>query len=415
MKHLILLFVLVFGLVSCAPKVDQSKTQIEFWTIALSPSYDDYIKGMIRDFEEQHPEVELVWIDLPQQAALQKLMAGIAAGVPPDLVNLNTEFALVMAQNHALVDVDKMVTEEERARYFPGLWEASKYEDGVFAVPWYVTTKVLIYNKRILKEAGWDKAPSTVEELGQMARDVHAKTDYLGYMPAIKIVNDWTMWDVPIVDPQTYEVGFNCPEGVARLEFYRQLFQEGVCPPETLTESYRGAIDRYKAGTLAVLETGPQFLLKVKADAPGVYRDSGVAPFPKTPTNTVAAATMNFAIPRSSKNREWALKLALFLTSPENQLAFDKLVPILPSTVATAEDPFFQEGKGEPLQDEAVRISIEQLKRARDFSLGLPKVRELQRILKENMEGALTGELTSKEALDRAAKGWEKILAPLRP
>ena len=319
------------------------------------------------DFEALHPEVELTWIDLPQQAALQKLMASIAAGVPPDLVNLNTEFALIMAQNQALVNVDAHVSEEERQRYFPGLWEATHYKDGVFAIPWYVTTRVLIYNKAILKDAGWDRPPQNWEELGTLARDVHEKTDKIGYMPAIKIVNDWSMWDVPIVDKDTLEVGFDCPEGVARVEFYRQLFQEEVLPPETLTESYRGAIDRYKAGSLAILEAGPQFLLKVKADAPGVYANTGVAPFPKTPTNSVAAATMNFAIPRSSKNREWAVKLGLFLTSPENQLAFDKLVPILPSTVATAEDPFFQEGKGEPLQDEAVRISIEQLKRARDF------------------------------------------------
>lgn len=409
-----LLLLLPLLLSGCRPRPTSDKVQLEFWTIALSPSYDDYINGMITEFEALHPEVELTWIDLPQQAALQKLMASIAAGVPPDLVNLNTEFALIMAQNQALVNIDEHVTEEERARYFPGIWEATSYGDGVFAIPWYVTTRVVIYNKAILKEAGWDRPPEDWEELATVARDVHRKTDKVGYMPAIKIVNDWAMWDVPIVDTETLEVGFDCPEGVARVEFYRRLFQEGVLPPETLTESYRGAIDRYKAGSLAILEAGPQFLLKVKADAPGVYANTGVAPFPATPTNSVAAATMNFAIPRSSKNREWAVKLGLFLTSPENQLAFDKLVPILPSTVATAEDPFFQEGTGEPLQDEAVRISIEQLKRARDFSLGLPKIRELQRILKEKTDAAFSGELTSEEALRQAAEGWEEILAPLR-
>lgn len=416
MRALVLCLLLSAVLAGCQRPVDPGVTRLEFWTIALSPTFDDYIHGLIAEFERLHPGVKLTWVDLPQQATLQKLMASIAGGVPPDVVNLDTDFALVMAENQALVTMSEAVPHEVQNRYFPGLWSATEYQGEVYAVPWYVTTRVIMYNRAIFEAAGLDPddPPDTWDELARTARAVHERTDFTGYMPSIRITNDWGMWGVPSVDRETMTATFDSPEGVARLQWYVDLFEEGVVPRETLTEGYRGALDRYKAGTLAILEAGPQFLLKIKSDAPDVYAATGVAPLPRTPTNTVPAATMYLAVPRSSKHRELAVELALFITSPENQLAFDKIVPILPSTMATAEDDYFQTGKGEPLQDQAVRISIEQLPRARDFSLGLPRQSELNRALTRAVEAALYGRIPADVALRQAAEEWNEILGGTR-
>lgn len=139
--------------------------QLTFWTAALSPTYDHYIETLIEGFEAAHPEVQVSWLDLPQDASRRKLMAAIAAGDPPQLVNLDTEFALVLAQQGALVDVGALVTPEEKKRYFPNLWQATEYEGGVFAVPWYVSTRVIMAHGGLLAEAGLnpDELPATWE------------------------------------------------------------------------------------------------------------------------------------------------------------------------------------------------------------------------------------------------------------
>lgn len=410
------LLAVVLVLVGCQRGVDPNVRTLTFWTISLSPTYDGYLNGLIAEFESQNPGVKLQWIDLPQQAARQKLMAGIAAGDPPDLVNMDTEFTLVLAENGALADVSKYVTPEEKERYFPNIWSAAQNDEGVFAVPWYVTTKVIMYNRGILAEAGLDpnSPPSTWEELDQASTQVKERTKAVGMMPSVRIINEWSMAGAPIVDRGRLEPRFTEPESVAVLERYCRLYQTGVMPPETLTDGYRGALDRYKAGSLAFLETGPQFLLRIKADAPEVYNQTGIAPLPRTKTNTLPAATMNFSIPRSAPDKELAVKLALFLTSPEAQLKFCQAAPILPSTVSTTEDPYFQEGGDDPLLAEAVRISLSQLPRARDFSLGLPRQKDLSRALKASVEDAIRGELSSEEALNQAAQQWDKTLAPYR-
>ena len=106
--------------------------------------------------------------------------------------------------------------------------------------------------------------------------------------------------------------------------------------------------------------------------------------------------------------------MGLYLTSPQAQLEFCKLVPILPSTIESTKDPFFQEGGEDPLQAEAVRISLSQLPRARDFNLALPRQKDLIRSLQNSVEQAIRGEKTTSEALQEASKDWERTLAPFR-
>ncbi len=415
-RPFVAILLLSLALVGCRPAATDGRTTLTFWTINLSPTYDAYFQGLVAEFESSNPQVDLVWLDFPQEVSKQKLMATIAAGEPPDLVNLDTELALILAQNGALTDLTDLVSAEEQARYFPNLWQAAQLEGRTYAVPWYVTTRVIMMNREVMKKAGLDpsRPPRTWDELDRFARQVAERTAAVGEMPAIRIINDWGMVGAPIYDPASLTPTFVNPKAIGALERYRALYQEGVMPPETLTEGYKGALDRYKAGSLAFLEAGPQFLLRIKADAPSVYQATALAPLPETPSKTIPAATMNFGIPRSSKNRELSVKLALFLTSPKAQLEFAKLVPLLPSTIESTKDPYFQKGGEDPLQAEAVRLSIAQLPQARDFSLALPRQKDLMRALNAAVERAIRGEQSSQQALEEAAASWEATLAPFR-
>lgn len=414
-RALSLLLLLALACSGCGSK-SASGTTLRFWTIGLSGTYDAYMQGLARAFEAQHPGVTVVWEDLSQDATRQKLMASIAAGDPPDLVNLDTEFALTMAQNGALTRLDDLVSAEQRERYFPNLWAAGQVDGATYAIPWYVTTRVIMMNRSLMKDAGLDPArpPRTWDELDAFARQISSKTDSVGMMPAIRIINDWSMAGCPIVDIATLRPEFVNPVAVAAVDRYRALYAEGVMPPETLTEGYKGALDRYKAGSLGFLEAGPQFLLRIKADAPSVYEATALAPLPETATHTIPAATMNFAVPVSSKHRELAVELGLFLTSPQAQLEFAKLVPLLPSTVESTRDPYFKTGGADKLQAEAVRISLSQLSQCRDFSLALPRQKDLMRALNAAVEKAIRGEVPTEQALQEAAAAWDATLAPFR-
>jgi len=246
LRTLGLLALLVWGLACVGPARQAEPLRLEFWTIQLRPRFDDYMRRVIAGFEAGNPGVRVDWVDLPQKSILQKLMASIAGGVPPDLVNLNTGTALLLAQNDALVDLGGALPASTRELYFENLLEASRQGEGLYALPWYLSTRVLMYNKDLLAQAGLDpdRPPRTWEEVAEVARSVRTRTSAYGYIPVVRIVDDWRMWGVPICDPVTGRALFNTPAGAARLEWYARLYEEGVIPRESLTEGFQGALDR---------------------------------------------------------------------------------------------------------------------------------------------------------------------------
>lgn len=398
---------MLIALLCCACSHRPDSRHLELWTISLKPKYIPYMERVIKAFEAEHG-VEVDWIDLPQASILQKLMASIAGGVPPDVVNLTTASALTLAHNGALADLSSC-SHLYKDRFYPNLWEAASYNGGVYAVPWYLSTRVLIYNKELLKRSGIrPEELSDKETLAEVSRRLKG-TDACGWIPVVRILDDWRMAGIKVHDDKGRAL-FDTPEAAACLSRYANLYSDDLVPKDFLIEGYQGAIERYKQNGLAVLEAGPQLLLKIKADAPSVYEATGIAPLPLDKAGIVPASMMNLVVPSSSQHKKLAAELAFYIANAKNQLDFAKEVPLLPSACEAAEDEFFRIGKGEALQDEAMRVSVAQLPLARDCALSLPHASDLEKVLKEAVESCIYGKMTAQEALHQAAAEWNEIL-----
>ncbi|MEW6046716.1 MAG: extracellular solute-binding protein [Bacillota bacterium] len=408
-------------LVACAvllaltgPLSEAKTTTLEFWTISLRPMFDDYINGLIREYEKANPGIRIEWKDFPITVITQKLTAAIAGGVAPDVVNLNTGMALSLAERRALVNIGKEFPQYQDT-YFEGLWNSARLNDGVYAFPWYVVTHVVIYNKDIFARAGLDpnKPPSTWEEVEAYARQIKAKTGLYGWMPFINFVTDLIEMRVALTDETRKRATFNTPEAVARLQWYRTLMEDDIIPRESLQAGYAGALDRYMAGKVGMIVTGPQFLSRVKANAPDIYKVTGVGPYPMFKGGAIAAPLMNLTIPGASKNWAEAAKFAAYVTGDEAQLAFCKIVTILPSTKKAAADPFFTQ-TDDTVESVARMYAARQMQYAVEGDLTLPHSADLAGKLGAAVEAVVYGEKGAKEALDQAAAEWNKILAKER-
>src|SRR2546428_8551816 len=146
--------VVVLVLVMAASGVTAPQTTLEFWTISLQPFFTDYVNGLVAGYRRANPGVQVKWVDVQFQAVEQKLLAAIAGGVPPDVVNLNVEFTSRIAERGALVDMDAAVPAADRAKYFEGLWSSGGSKAGSYGTTWYISPPVLIYNADLFKKAG---------------------------------------------------------------------------------------------------------------------------------------------------------------------------------------------------------------------------------------------------------------------
>lgn len=391
---------------------DKKDVELNFWTISLSPNFDDYIKGRIKKFEEQNPGVTVKWTDLPYGSMENKLLTSIAGGKSPDVVNLNTGMTMTLAGKNALVDLNKEASAEQRSIYFEDLYNSTKIGDSAYAFPWYYGLSVFAYNKKIYEEAGLDpkNPPKTYEELKQHAIAIKEKTGKYGFVPSYNPPADFYFLGVPIISEDKKKITVNTPEALEWARWNKELYDRGIVPKESLSADANYITDKYQAGKISALITGAQFLSRVKANSKTVYDNTLIAKMPLLKEGgNVHAGLMNVVVPMMSKNHKEAIAFANFITNDESQLEFCKIVNILPSSKKAAADPFFTQGGTDP-ESQAKVITAQMAALGKDFSLGIKRESEVLEPLWNGWKAMLNGKETPEEMLKKAEAAMQKKL-----
>ena len=386
---------------------------IEFWTMQLQPQFTNYFQSLISTFESQNPSIKVKWVDVPWAAMENKILTSVSAKTPPDVVNLNPDFASQLAGRNAWLDLDAKIPSEVRSSYLPNIWQASTLNGKSFGIPWYLTTRLTIYNTDLLKQAGITKPPATYTELAQAAQQIKNKTGKYAFFATFvpqdsgEVLESFVQMGVTLVNAEG-KAAFNTPQGKAAFQYWVDLYQKGLLPKESLTQGHRHAIDLYQSGETAFLASGPEFLKTISNNAPEIAKASAIAPQITGDTGKKNVAVMNIVIPRATKNPDAAVKFALFVTNDENQLAFAKAANVLPSTVKALSDSYFQEVPANASTVEKARIiSAEQMQKAEVLTPKMKDFKLLQKAIYENLQAAMLKQKTVDQAVTDAAQQWD--------
>ena len=389
-------------------------TTLEFWTISLAPLFNDEMNRVAKAFEKDNPNVTVKWVDVPSTAIEQKLLAAVAAGRPPAVVNLSSDMTVKMVQQGALEPMT--LTDAQKKLYFASPLSTFTFDNKVYGAPWYWAPKVVAYNTDIFKKAGLDpnKPPLTIQTMMADAKIIKDKTGLYGFMPNINGTGLLYLFQeagLPILNDDKSKAVFNSDKHVQLLQSYIDLYSKDYIPEDTLRRGYVGATELYSAGKLAMLITGPQFILRVANDNKDVYKVTKVAPYPiNVAGNIIHTPLMGMVVPKGVKDKALAQKLALFLTNDANQLAFSKVTQTtFPSTVKASGDKYFKAG-GDNAIDQGRLVSSKELKKAKDLTLIYPDASKLSKVFKDNIEAAMVGQKTAKAALDDIVKAWNASL-----
>jgi putative chitobiose transport system substrate-binding protein len=412
--RLLLLLALSACLVGCPKEgpAPASDNAVELWTMQLKPTFTGYMTDLIAAWEQAHPGKHVNWVDLPASEIENKTLTAAASGHSPDLVNLNPAFANKLANVKGLLALP--IDAHFKDQYFEAAWQANTVDGQIVGLPWYLSTSVTLFNKELWQQAGLKEYPSTWQGLAEASRVIKAKTEARGFMPNFgdrgKFMEMLASEGIGLLSADRQHAAFNTPAGVGVLEFWAGLIREGVVPQECLTQGHREAIDRFQAGQSAVFPAGPQFLKTIKENSPQLYAKIDVGPQISGGSGKVGIGVMNLVIPSASAHKDLALDLGKFIVNGPNQLAFCKLVPILPSEKGAAADPFFHAG-GATLEERARAIAADQLQRATLLVPPLPHQNELAKALDDALQRAALGIKPPAEALRIAAEDWDRVLS----
>ena len=394
---------------------------LNFWTLDLAPKFNAYVLGLIAAWEGQNPGIRVRWTDVPWSSVERKLLAAVFARTAPDLVNLNPPFAANLASKGGLRDLTEVLPAGAVGAYLPAIWEAGRQGVGAsaeqFAIPWYLTARISMANRRLLERAGYGAPPRQWSGVPAYAEAVRRRTGryalFVTVVPddSAELLEILVQMGVQLLDGQQ-RAAFNSPAGRRAFAFWSDLYRRGLLPREVVSQGYRRAIELYQSGDLAQVATGPDFLRNLQTNAPGIA--AVTAPYvPLSGAGGEAnVAVMNLVVPRQSALAAEATRFALFLTNGPNQLAFAEQARVLPSNqvaLQQLEASLEAHLKGQDsLVLRARLLSAQTLRRARVLVPASPGVKRLQAIVYTQLQRAMLGQVDSDAALATAADEWNR-------
>lgn len=393
MKKFLLILVVILLVAITIPygKNQDNSNEIIFWTLQMS-DFSPYMNKVIKEFEEQNPEIKIKWVDVPFSEGEKRTLASVLSDNPPDLINLNPDFSALLAQRGALYEIDEQYTGQFNKHIINSL----KYNGRLYSLPWYATSAVTIYNKKLLSKSG-AKMPETFEDLGKIAPIIKEKTGAYVLLPNItendtmlRILNKYGVTALNINSDQSIQV----------FDYFKNLYEKDLIPKESVTQTHREALEKYMAEQIVFFQAGANFLNMIKENAPSTYKNTDVAPQITGKLGQNDFSLMNFVIPVRAKHKQEALKFALFLTNYENQLELVKLTNVLAVNEETLKDDFYTTYDKNDLMAKARVISANQLYKIEPSFKTLKDQKEVNTIVNSAVQQILLNKNTTKNILD---------------
>ncbi len=405
MKKFLLIFLIIILVVLCFPLKKESKSSVKevtFWTLQMN-DFAPYINNVIADFERDNPNVKIKWVDVPFSEGEKRTLAAVLSNNPPDLINLNPDFASLLAQRGALFEINTEYAEQFNNSVINSL----KIDGKLYSLPWYATSAVTIYNKKLLEQAGV-QLPATYEDLAKIAPVIKEKTGAYVLLPNItendtmlRILNKYGVNSAENINSQQSQDVF---------KMFKSLYEKDLIPKESITQTHREALEKYMAENIVFFQAGANFLTMIKENAPSTYKNTDVAPQITGKLGQNDFSLMNFVIPLKAQNKDEALKFALFLTNYENQLELAKLTNVLAVNDKALKDEFYTNYDKNDLMSKARVISASQLNKIEPPMRPLKNQKEINTLVNTAVQQILIDKDSIQNILNEVCKKYKELI-----
>ncbi len=364
--------------------------------------------GMTSIFEKANPNIKVTPSFVAYEALHDKIVTAAPAGTY-DVVLIDVIWPPEFATKNEVLDVTNRFPSSWSSEIFPGALDTGKYNGKYYGVPWILDTKYFYYNKDMLSQVGFDAPPTTWDDVAAAAKAIKDKG-----IVEFPLVWSWAQAEAVICD-YTQLLGafggqfldssgmpaFNTGGGLAALEYMRKTLDDGISNPAS-TESLETDVVKYVQQGQAAMALNWTFMFALANDASqsNVAGKVGIGPTPSAPGGPSAAPSVNgsmaLSIASGSKHPEEAWKYIVSITSQKTQDQFAKLS--LPIWMSSYDEPAVVN-----TLPEVVAVAKTQLNNM-ILRPQIPSYNEASAALQLEIQNALTGAKTPKQALDDAAQ-----------
>ncbi|SEG99943.1 multiple sugar transport system substrate-binding protein [Nonomuraea solani] len=397
----------------------QAKVKLTWWTGQTSDA-QKILEGLAAKFTKAHPNVT---IELASGASttdelLQKLSAGFASGVYPDISYAFGSWASQLQESGKAQDLTAKVKDPAvKWEEFPESARTTATPNGqVIGFPALVDNLALLYNKTVFDakkvpyptdEWTWDDYRNAAKRLTDPAKKIYGAA----YTVSGSEDTTWRFWPLlwqrggSVLTPDQKKPAFNSQAGVDALEFLRAMAVDDKSVYLDQTDARYPAL--FEDGSIGMIISGPWVLSDLKRKK----TDYGVAFLPGTNGDhqTVSGPDLWTLFDNGDANRAyWSFELMKWLTSAEGDSEWNLASGNLPLRSSEKDMPAYDTYVKEYPGAEKLVANLANAKQARPTVSGYV---EMSRFVGEAISKTLQGAATPKEALDQAATKSAQALA----
>ncbi|MGC2084121.1 MAG: sn-glycerol-3-phosphate ABC transporter substrate-binding protein UgpB [Bradyrhizobium sp.] len=403
-------------------------TEIQWWH-AMSGPNNDVVNKLANDFNASQSDYKIVPSFKGSYA--DTLNAGIAAfraGNAPGIMQVfEVGTATMMAAKGAIKPVSELMKEQgekfDPASYLPaitGYYSTAKGD--MLSFPFNSSSMVMWVNLDALKKAGINEPPKTWPEVFDDAKKLHATSPTCGLSASWitwGLIEQFSAWhNVPIgtkangLDGFDTQFVFNTPLETKLIENLVELQKDKSFDYSGRTNTGEG---RFTSGECGLYLTSSSFYPNVKANAKFNYTAVAMPYFPDVkdaPQNSIIGGASLWVMGGKSKEEYKGIaKFFTFLSDTDRQVYLHEESGYLPITKAAYEKTkasgFYEKNPilEVPLKELTNKPPTENSRGLR-FG-GLVQIRD---VWSEEIEAALAGKKSAKDAMDAAVSRGNQML-----
>ena len=386
------------------PSIAQAPKKITWLTWNLV-HLESHIKGWIAAFTASHPGAEVEWIDKKGPELPAFYQTQLAAGTPPDVIDIQGALGLEYAGQGALLDLtDRLAAQAAVKASFNEDYLANwSYEGRQYMVPYYVSKTLLFWNKTRFRDAGLDKAPVSFEDIIAAAGKIKG-----GQRTGLLTLNfDWLYWPfmrmngIDLLSPDLKTPTFNTARAAEVITILAEATKSGAINGISWTGRWVEPNDAFATGDVGMLHAHAPAYFWIKGKGPWINGDTLGASH--APGGWATPNSHGIGVSKGSKNPDLAWEFVKHLTGETIGGDFAKVASVLTGNRAV-DTPFLAAvQKSEPLAYEVLKTQFEQTDRmCGNWRLGNDS--RVKDAFWPEFQSAVLGRKTAKDALADAER-----------
>jgi multiple sugar transport system substrate-binding protein len=383
----------------------------------------DAYEEIFRDFKRQ-TGISVTYVEKDITTYENELVNALAAGQGPDVFMINNAW-LGKHFDKLFPAPTTLINPASVRELYPDVVSEDFVAAGqVWALPLFIDTLALFYNRQLFNQAGIAFPPKTWEELREIVPELtHITKEGIIEQSAIALGTAFNInrasdilaalmlqIGTPIVDRERLEAVFHragsgeiSSPGKMALEFYLQ-FADPSRRYYTWNSEQHYSIDAFSEGTLAMMLSYAFQIPTIRAKGP--FLDFGISPLPQPEGRRDRLDYANywgFAVSKQSRNKAASWQLIAFMTDFKNAQSYLSKTGRPP-----ARKDLIQRVLGEPV----LGVFAKQALTARSWFQADNTANE--NIFLGAIESVRRGEVSSETAISRAADQMNLLLAKFR-